>query len=215
MIDGVRASDPMSGFANKIYGTTAAGTVAGGVYTASHTNWLRKGLPSDTFVSKVSRNLRSEMTSDELKESAKISKFLEDVVNPEVEVETLKPQIRNSSELSAAIKSSPTEDVEVAIERVFAQPTDKVKKDLMELQFRTNADKKTGRNTALRLITDNFDASKRKLVRNESTKEKTFDMLRMTAMKLQAKTVAIGALITGAVAGALALVVLNVPEKQS
>ena len=209
----IGSNDSMSSFANKIYGTTAVGTVAGGVYTATHKNWIYKGLPSDKFVHTVSRNLREEMTSDELKESAKISRFLADTVNPITKLEDLKPQILDSKELSEAIKNSPEETVEDAINRVFAQPKDKVKKDLLELQFKTKADKKTGKNTAVRLINNNFDAAKRKLVKSAETSERTFDMIKATAFKLQAKTVAIGAVLTGAVAGALALVISNVPEK--
>ncbi len=205
------SNNDMSDFRNKILGSTAIGALAGGVYSATKTNWIYKGLPSDQFVRNVSTNLRKDMTSDELKESAKISKFLSDVVKPETDLETLKPQIRDSKELSEAIKSAPEEELEDAITRVFSQPKDKVKQDLTRLQFKTKSNKKINSTTALKLINDNFDASNKKLVKNPETSEKVFNMIKSTANKIQAKSVAVASVLSGAVVGALALVVTKVP----
>lgn len=208
----VSSTDTRNNFQHKLLTSTIAGALAGGGYKATHKNWIYKGLPSDTFVREVGSNLRKNMTSDELKESAKISKFLSNVVDPEVKMETLKPQILDSKELSEAIKATPDETVEQAINRVFAQPKDKAKQDLLDLQFKTKADKKSGRNTAIKLINDNFDAKERKLVKNSETSDKVFDMIKSTARRIQAKAVVATALVTGIAAGALYIVASDVPK---
>ena len=213
-INRVSETDARRDFKNKLLGSTIAGAIAGSGYKATQRAWIYKGLPSDTFVREVSRNLRKDMTSDELKESAKISKFLSNVVDPEVKVETLKPQILDSKELSEAIKATPDESVEDAINRVYAQPKGKIKQDLIDLQFKTKSDKKCGRNTALKLINDNFDAKERKLVKNPETTEKIFEMIKATSNKIQTKAVAITGLITGIAAGALYMVSSDVPGEK-
>ena len=204
-----------SSFRNRILISTGVGAVAGGLYTAKDKHWLYKGMPSDTFVRNVSKNLRKDMTSDELKESSKVYRFVERVVDPEVEIETLKPYIRESKELSDAIKSTPEENVEQAMTRVFSQPDkSKIKQDLIDLQYKTKADKKTGRNTALKLINDNFDASAQKLVKQENTPLRVFNMIKNTAAKIQAKSVLAGAAAVGAATGALALIISDVPDSK-
>lgn len=204
-----------SSFRNKILISTGVGAVAGGLYTAKDKHWLYKGMPSDTFVRNVSKNLRNDMTSDELKESSKVYRFVERVVDPEVEIETLKPYIRESKELSDAIKSTPEENVEQAMTRVFSQPDkSKIKQDLIDLQYKTKADKKTGRNTALKLINDNFDASAQKLVKQENTPLRVFNMIKNTAAKIQAKSILAGAAAVGAATGALALIISDVPDSK-
>ncbi len=204
-----------SSFRNKILISTGVGAVAGGLYTAKDKHWLYKGMPSDTFERNVSKNLRKDMTSDELKESSKVYRFVERVVDPEVEIETLKPYIRESKELSDAIKSTPEENVEQAMTRVFSQPDkSKIKQDLIDLQYKTKADKKTGRNTALKLINDNFDASAQKLVKQENTPLRVFNMIKNTAAKIQAKSILAGAAAVGAATGALALIISDVPDSK-
>ena len=111
-------------------------------------------------------------------------------------------------------KLTPEEDLEQAINRVFSQPKEKVKQDLLDLQFKTKADKKAGRNTALKLVCDNFDAKERKLVKNSATSEKVFKMLKSTANKIQAKAVATTAVITGIAAGAVYMVMSDVPGEK-
>lgn len=214
-IQKVGSNDPMTDFRNKIAGVAATGAVAGGVYSATKKNWIYKGLPSDTFVKNVSQNLRKNMSSEELMESAKVSKFLADVINPETNIDDLKPQIRDSKELSNAIKLSSDEDVEQAINRVYSQPKDKVKSDLSALQFKTTADKKANRNTALKLINENFDASQKKLVKSESTAEGVFNMIKSTAHKIQAKAIAKSAVLSGIFVGAMALIMTNVPDEKN
>lgn len=204
-----------SSFRNRILISTGVGAVAGGLYTAKDKHWLYKGMPSDTFERNVSKNLRKDMTSDELKESSKVYRFVERVVDPEVEIETLKPYIRESKELSDAIKSTPEENVEQAMTRVFSQPDkSKIKQDLIDLQYKTKADKKTGRNTALKLINDNFDASAQKLVKQENTPLRVFNMIKNTAAKIQAKSILAGAAAVGAATGALALIISDVPDSK-
>lgn len=211
----VSTTDNQPNLLNRVAFATAAGAVGGGVYTATRKNWIHKGLPSDTFVRDVSRNLRKGLNSDELKESAKINKFLGDVVDPEINVQTLKPQIRDSKELSEAIKANPAEDLEQAIERVFSQPQDKIKQDLLDLQYKTKIDKVASRNTALKLVNDNFDASARKLSKNPNTSENLFEMIKTTAKKIQTKTIITGATLAGIAVGAMALILSEIPEKKS
>ena len=208
----ISASDMMTDLKNRILVSTGVGAVAGAVYSANQKNWLYKGLPSDTFVRETSRELRKTMNSDDLKESAKISKFVKAAIDPETNVESLRPMVLDSKELSEAIKQSPDEHIHDALKRVFTQPKDKVRQDLVELQYKTKADKVAGRNTVLKLINDNFDASKKSLVKNENTSESMFNIIKKTADKIQTKAVAKGAAIVGCTAGALALILSDVPE---
>ena len=201
----VSTSDKMADLRNRILISTGVGAVAGGIYSSTRQNWLYKGLPSDTFVKEASREIRKTMNSEDLKESAKINNFLKAAIDPETNVETLRPNILDSKELSEAIKQSPDEKVENAITRVFSQPKDKIRQDLVELQFRTKADKISGRNTVLKLLNDNFDAAGKKLVKNSETSEDMFSMIKKTAGKIQAKAIAKGAAIAGCAAGARGL----------
>jgi len=211
-INAINNADSKTAFQNRILAATGAGALVGGVYTAKDKQYLYKGLPSDVFVRDVGRNLRKEMTSDEIMESAKVYKFVEKAVDPEVDLESLKPMIKDSKELSEAIKSNPQETIEEAITRVFSQKdTSKIKEDLLDLQYKTKSDKKTGRNTSLKLLHDNFDAGEQKLVKNKGTTEAVFNMLKNTATKIQIKTVAVGATLAGLAAGALCLIASDVP----
>ncbi|MCM1265415.1 MAG: hypothetical protein NC200_04370 [Candidatus Gastranaerophilales bacterium] len=208
----INPSDETSKFKTKLSVAAGAGIVAGTGYFSSKKNWLYKDAPSDTFVKQVSNNLKKDMSSEELKESSKINKFLKDVVNPEVELENLKPQIRDSKELSDAIKATPEEPIEDAITRVFSKPSkEEVKQELMNLQYKTKSDKKCSENTALKLIHDNFDAKNKKLFKSETTPEATFKMLKNTAKKIQTKAAVVGGLAGGLIAGALCLVAIDVP----
>ncbi|MCR5265959.1 MAG: hypothetical protein K6E29_05135 [Cyanobacteria bacterium RUI128] len=208
----ISTSDRMADLKNRILLSTGVGAVAGGIYSAIRPNWLYKGLPSDTFVKETSREIRKTMNSEDLKESAKISKFLKAAIDPETNVEELRPQILDSKELSEAIKASHEETVEDAIKRVYSQPKDKVRQDLIDIQFKTKADKISGRTTVLKMLNDNFDASKKTLVKHSETSDNMFALIKKTAGKIQAKAIAKGAAIAGCAAGALCLILSDVPE---
>lgn len=208
----ISTSDRMTDLKNRILISTGVGAVAGGIYSSTKQNWLYKGLPSDAFVRETSREIRKTMNSEDLKESAKISKFLKAAIDPETNVETLRPQILDSAELSAAIKATPEETVEDAIKRVYSQPKDKVRQDLIGLQFKTKADKISGRNTVMKMLNDNFDASKKTLAKNPETSDSMFGLIKKTAGRIQAKAIAKGAAIAGLATGALCLILSDVPE---
>lgn len=206
-------SNPNKKLENRIMATTGAGFVAGTIGVGTRKNWLYKGQPSDTFVKNVSNNLAKKMTPEEKEEAGKIKNFLKAVVNPETNIEDLKPQIRDSKELSDAIKSSPEENVEDAINRVFSNPKkDELKESLLELQDKTISHKKSGKNTALKLVHDNFNSQEKKLVKNDNTSEEIFAMLKKTAKKIQVKTAIIGGALTGLAAGAICLIASDVPD---
>lgn len=211
-VKAINSVEPKMTLKNKIIASAGTGFVAGTAYIGSKKNWLYKGVPNDTFVKKIGKNLEKNMTSEELKESAKINKFLESVVDPEVKIETLKPQIRDSKELTQAIKSTPEENVENAIKRVFSNPDkSKVKEDLLELQLKTLSDKKANRNTALKLAFDNFDAKEKTLVKSKNTSEEMFGMIQKTAKKIQIKTALLGGALIGLAAAAFCLVATDIP----
>lgn len=211
-IGAVNSSDINDRFKKRISGAAAAGVVAGSAGLSMKKNWLFKGMPSDAFIKTTEKNLEQTMTSDELKEASRINKFMRDVVDPEVDIETLKPQIRSSKELSAAIKSSPDENIETAINRVFSKPDKgQIKQELLDLQFKTVSDKKADRNTALKLIYDNFDAKDKKLVQSKDTPPKMFKAVKNAAKSVQRKAVAAGGIVTGLAAAALCLVAYEVP----
>ena len=215
-INPINSTDENSKFRKKLLIAGGTGLVLGTGYGVSKKNWLYKDMPSDTFVKNVSNNLKKNMTSEELKESSKINKFLNDVVNPEIDLETLKPQIRDSKELSEAIKLTPEETVDNAITRVFSKSSKKeIKQDLLDLQYKTKSDKKCNLNTALKLIHDNFDVKNKKLVKSKASSDTTFKMLKNTAHKIQIKPTAITALVGGVVSSALCLVAIDVPGQKN
>lgn len=211
-ISKVSSTDTLTSVRNNVFGATVIGALAGGGYTATKQNWLFKGMPSDSFVKTVSDGLKQDLTSDEIKENSKVERFLRSVVDPEVQTASLKPQIRDSVELSTAIKATPEESVEDAITRVFSQPKDKLKQDLLELQYKTVVDKKAGTNTARKIINDNFDAAAKKFVKGEQTTERMFNMIKSSAKTVQVKSVALAATLVGLACGAGALVMSNVPD---
>lgn len=211
-INGVN-TNPNKKLENRIMVATGVGFVAGTAGVGSRKNWLYKGQPSDTFVKNVSNNLAKKMTPEEKEEAGKINIFLKAVVNPETNMDDLKPQIRESKELSDAIKSTPEENVEDAINRVFSNPNkEEVKQNLLDLQDKTVSHKKSGKNTALKLVHDNFSSQEKKLVKNENTSEEVFGMLKKTAKKIQVKTALLGGVVAGLVAGAACLIASDVPD---
>jgi hypothetical protein len=140
--------------------------------------------------------------------------FLNDAVDPEVDVNSLKPRIKESSELSEAIKSNPAEEVDLAIERVFSNPDKgQVREDLINLQKKTKSDKLYGRNTAIKLVNDNFDPVGMKLKRSKNTPRVVYNMIRSTAGKIQAKAALTTGLVVGAAIAALTTVVTDVDNK--
>lgn len=210
----IRRVDSNSDLKNRIVVASTTSAVAGTAYTATKKNWLYKNNPSDVFVKKVSKHLEENATPEQRKEASIINSFVRSVVDPEVDVQTVKPQIKASKELSEAIKSNPAEDIDVAIERVFAEPdTAKLKDNLLNLQNKTKSDKLFGKNTALKLVHDNFDAEKQVLKKNPNTSESLFKMMKSTAKVMQAKTAVVGGVVTGAVAAALTLVFTDVNHK--
>ncbi len=210
----IRRVDSTSDLKNRIVVASTSSAVVGTAYTATKKNWLYKNNPSDVFVKKVSKHLEENATPEQRREASIINSFVRSVVDPEVDVQTVKPQIKASKELSEAIKSNPAEDIDVAIERVFAEPdTTKLKDNLLNLQNKTKSDKLFGKNTALKLVHDNFDAEKQVLKKNPNTSEALFKMMKSTAKVMQAKTAVVGGVVTGAVAAALTLVFTDVNHK--
>lgn len=210
----IRRVDSNSDLKNRIVVASTTSAVAGTAYTATKKNWLYKNNPSDVFVKKVSNHLEANVTPEQRREASIINSFLRSVVDPEVDVQTVKPQIKASKELSEAIKSNPAEDIDVAIERVFAEPdTAKLKDNLLNLQNKTKSDKLFGKNTALKLVHDNFDAEKQVLKKNPNTSESLFKMMKSTAKVMQAKTAVVCGVVTGAVAAALTLLFTDVNHK--
>lgn len=210
----IRRVDSNSDLKNRIVVASTTSAVAGTAYTATKKNWLYKNNPSDIFVKEVSKHLEENATPEQRREASIINGFVRSVVDPEVDVQTVKPQIKASKELSEAIKSNPAEDIDVAIERVFAEPdTAKLKDNLLNLQNKTKSDKLFGKNTALKLVHENFDAEKQVLKKNPNTSESLFKMMKSTAKVMQAKTAVVGGVVTGAVAAALTLVFTDVNHK--
>ena len=209
----IRRVDSSSDLKNRLCAAAGTGAVVGAGYTATKKNWLYKDNPSDVFIKNVSKNLEETITPQQRREASIINSFMKSVVDSEVDVNTLKPQIKASKELSEAIKSNPAEDVDVAIERVFAEPdNEKLRTSLTELQSKTKSDKLFGRNTALKLIHDNFDADTKTLKKSEKTTDEVFKMLKSTAKKIQVKSALVGGLVTGAVVGGLTLVFTDVDK---
>lgn len=210
----IRRVDSNSDLKNRIVVASTTSAVAGTAYTATKKNWLYKNNPSDIFVKEVSKHLEENATPEQRREASIINGFVRSVVDPDVDVQTVKPQIKASKELSEAIKSNPAEDIDVAIERVFAEPdTAKLKDNLLNLQNKTKSDKLFGKNTALKLVHENFDAEKQVLKKNPNTSESLFKMMKSTAKVMQAKTAVVGGVVTGAVAAALTLVFTDVNHK--
>lgn len=210
----IRRVDSNSDLKNRIVVASTTSAVAGTAYTATKKNWLYKNNPSDIFVKEVSKHLEENATPEQRREASIINGFVRSVVDPEVDVQTVKPQIKASKELSEAIKSNPAEDVDAAIERVFSEPdTAKLKENLLNLQNNTKSDKLFGRNAALKLVHENFDAEKQVLKKNPNTSESLFKMMKSTAKVMQAKTAVVGGVVTGAVAAALTLVFTDVNHK--
>ncbi len=200
----IRRIDSSSDLKNRLLTAAGIGGATGTVYSATKKNWLNNDSPSDVFVKKVSDNLEQSITPQQRREASIINSFVNSAVDPEVDLNNLKPQIRASKELSEAIKSNPAEDVEVAIERVFAEPDKaKLKDSLVNLQSKTKSDKLFGKNTALKLVHQNFDADSLTLKKHSNTSEEVFKMIKSTAKKIQVKSAVVAGVATGAAAAAL------------
>lgn len=186
------------------------GAVVGSSAMATRKAWLFKDAPSDVFIKKVSKNLEKQVPAHECAEAIMINNFVKNAVDPEVNVQTLKPQILASKELSEAIKSHPAEDVKVAIERVFAEPDNaKLRESLINLQLKTKSDKKFGTNVALKLVHENYDAKNKVLKQSQNTSDDVFKMLTSTAKKIQIKSAVVGGLVLAGVATAMTIVFTN------
>lgn len=200
----IRRIDSSSDLRNRLLTAAGAGGAAGTIYSATKKNWLYNNSPSDVFVRKVSDNLEQSITPQQRREASIINSFVRSVVDPEADVQTLKPQIRASKELTEAIKSNPAEDVEAAIERVFAEPdTAKLKDNLINLQSKTQSDKLFGKNTALKLVYENYDSETQSLRKAKNTSEQVFKMIKSTAKNIQIKSAVTAGLAAGAAAAAL------------
>lgn len=203
--------DSRTDLKNRLLAAAGTGAVVGGGYIATKKNWLYNDAPSDAFIKNVSDNLESSITPQQKKEASLINNFVRAVVDPAGDVQALKPQIKASKELSEAIKSHPAEEVDTAIERVFAEPdTAKLKDNLINLQSKTKSDKLFGRNTALKLIHENYDSETKSLRKAQNTSEQVFKMIKSTARKIQVKSAIVGACVTGAVAAGLTLICTDV-----
>lgn len=203
----IRRVDSSTDLKNRLWTAAGVGAVAGTGYTLTKKNWLYNDSPSDTFVKEVSKNLEASITPQQRREASIINSFVKSVVDAEVDVNTLKPQIKASKELSEAIKTNPAEDIDVAIERVFAEPDKaKLKDSLLELQTKTKSDKLFGKNTALKLVHQNYDVDTKSLRKAEHTSDQLFKMIKSTARKIQVKSAVVGGLVTGAIATGLTLV---------
>ena len=206
----IKRIDANTDFKNRVYTSGAVGSVIGAAYTSTKKNWLTNNRPSDVFIKSVSRNLEEALTPQQRQEASIINSFVKAVVDPSTDLETVKPQIRASQELTEAIKSHTSEDVNVAIERVFAEPDKAVlKNNLLDLQSKTKSDKLFGKNTALKLVNDNFDEKNLQLRKHKNTAEKTFNMIKSTARNVQIKSVLTGAAVVGLVASTLTFVFFN------
>jgi hypothetical protein len=215
-IKSIGASDSNSKFHKKIATASGVGLVGGTIYSSTQKNWLYKGMPSDRFIKTVSEDLQQRMSSDELKESSKINKFLQSVVNPQVNFEELKPQIRNSKELTDAIKATPEEPLENAFVRVFSkQNKAELRQDLLNLQYKTHSDKLADTNTALKLVHDNFDAKSKKLQKTQGTADEVFNIIKKSASKIQKKAVIATGVMAGIVTGSLCLIATDIPNVQN
>lgn len=195
----------------RLYAVAGIGAVAGSAASLSSKAWLYKGMPNDSFVKQVGINLDKKLTPKEQSESRLINNFLNSVVDAEVDVQTLKPHIRASKELSAAIKSYPEENLEEAISRVFAEPDEtKLRDNLSLLQEKTKSDKKSGRNTALKLIHENFDSENKVLKKSEGTSAEIFNMLKSTAKKMQLNKIVFGGAVAAGIVTASAIVFTDI-----
>lgn len=209
----IRRVDSSSSLESRLAPAAGVGAVLGAGYSVTKKNWLYKDKPSDVFIKNVSNNLEAGITPHQRRESSIINNFLNSVVDSEVNIRTLKPQIRASKELSEAIKSHPAEEVDTAIERVFAEPDNaKLKDSLLELQAKTKSDKLFGKNTALKLVYDNFDEDAKTLKKSENTSEQVFNMLKSTARKIQVKSAVVSGVVTGAIAAGLTLMFTDVDK---
>lgn len=214
-INPVGQYDALNNYNKNLSISTAIGAGAGVVYGFAKPGWLYKGMPSDTFVKQVSKELKRGMTSDELKEAEQINKFLFAVVEPETDLESLKPMIKNSKELSNAIKSSPSESIDEALARVYSNPDkDSLRKQLLNLQNKTFSDKKSDKNSSLKLIYENFDAKNKTLVKSENTTDSAFSILKKAATKVKAKSLAVASGVAALIGAAAYLIVADVPENK-
>lgn len=214
-IDRINNSDSSFGIGSKLATSTALGALAGGAYVARTPQWLNNDVPSDIFVRSVSQNMQKGLSREDFGETAKVREFFKAVVDPNRTSESLKQMIFDSKELSEAIKQDENETVEQAIERVYSQNSEmKIKKSLQELQYKTKVDKKTNATAASDLIFKNFDPATKKLVKAGDTSEEIFKMLKSTARKVHAKSVAAGAALGGVLAGALCLIMIDTPKEK-
>ena len=204
--------DAFKKYRHNLSASAIVGTGLGALYSWFKPGLLTDQVPSDTFVKQVSKELRKDLTPEELFEAEKINKFFSSVVDPEVNVYSLKPMIKNSRELSSAIKISDVETIDEAITRVFSNNNvEDLKKELLGLQLKTVVDKKADKYAATKLIFENMNADK-KIFKSESISEKMFSMLKKAALKVKAKNLSAMAMV-GAIAGSAAYIVAaDTPE---
>lgn len=209
--------DSYSDMKKRLLTVGGVGAAAGVACSASKKRWLYNNGPTDAFVRRVSENLENSLPSKERQEASIIKSFLKSAVDTQVDLKTLKPQIRASKELSEAIKLHPDENINTAIERVFSNPDkDSLRAELIGLQKKTVSDKKYGNSAALRLIHENFDAKNSVLKQSNHTSDEVFKMIKSTARELQIKSAVVGGIVAGAVLAGLTLVTTEVsPKKQA
>ena len=201
-INRINESDSFKTYKRNFVISAVVGGGAGAAIRARKPAWLSKGEPSDAFVKQVSKELRNNMSPEDRVEADKINRFYRTAIDPEVNIEGLKPMLRDSRELSQAIMTNPGETLDEATERVFSNPNrNELREEVLGLQMKTVADKKANKNTATRLIADNFNPSEMKLVKSESTTDEMFAIVKKAASKVKTKAIVVAASV-GALAGA-------------
>ena len=213
-VNSISSADPTKKFRNNVIGATVAGGALSGIYAATKKNYIKNGVPTDFFVKGVALRLSIKMKPKQFRESRMINNFLQKAVDPEVNVSDLIPLIHKSEELSEAVKATPEETVFDALKRIYSQSEDKIRKDLIDLQMKTKSNKKNSLSTAKEFIMKNYDPVTKKFVQSSDTTQGIFKMIKRTALSGQIKLVEAATIAGAVVAGALALIVCDYPDKK-
>jgi len=183
------------------------GAVAGAIEGFTRKSWLDGKAPADSFVKNVSKGLEKTLTPEENKELTKVKNFFSALVDYNTDVYKLKENVEASKELSGAILKNEGETAQMAIDRVFANTNKaELKKELLEIQNRTQIDKKVNINTAKNITKENINLTSKTLQKSEGTSTEVFNVIKKAAQKSKVNTAikhtAIGAVLFG-IAGLL------------
>lgn len=184
------------------------GAVAGAIEGYTRKSWLHNNKPSDVFVKTVSKNLVSTLSKEEHQELDKVNYFFKSLVDYRTDVYSLKGRVEDSSELMNALPKKEGETAEQALERVFAND-DKIalKKELLKMQEKTHVDKKVNKNTAKKIITQNFDSNAKILKQSQETSDNVFKVLKKSANKIKLNTAVAHTAVGGVVLGIIGLLI--------